>query len=305
MRCVRTGSRLHWGPLNWPGSDDPRPDFGGLGLMVDAFATVVLAEPADRWNETITSRASLHRAVADRQPQTVAIERTAPPHRGLGSGTQRELAVAVAAGLPVEAESLAAATGRGVRSAIGLHGFCRGGLILDAGRDTGEAIGRLHTRIDFPDWPLLLVRLTDEPAVSGPAEREHFARLPPMPAEVRRRLRHDAETILAAAAERDLDRFAASLTRFGRGVGDFFAPVQGGPFGDARWLSLGPKLEAAGCGYAQSSWGPTVAVVGDLTAARTILAGAADLQTVAARNVGASIQSSTETTTEATAEADR
>ena len=119
-----------------------------------------------------------------------------------------------------------------------------------------------------------------------------------MPAAIRKQLRSDADDAIAAAEDSDLDRFAAAITLFGLAVGEFFAPVQGGRFADSRWEDLCPRLVAAGCGLAQSSWGPTVVVVGDLAAARDIIGYAADLRTVKARNTGAEVvlQSSDEST---------
>jgi len=71
-------------------------------------------------------------------PARIEVVSTAPEHAGLGVGTQLSLGVARGlyelAGLPPPtAEQLAALTGRGRRSGVGLHGFRLGGLIVDGG----------------------------------------------------------------------------------------------------------------------------------------------------------------------------
>ena len=261
LRRVVTGSRLHFGPLNWPGPKHDRPDFGGLGLMVDAPATIATAwlpgGPAE--GET----AFLRDAMLVSSVPRVTIDAAAPRHVGLGSGTQRRLAVAAACGLIGSPERMAATTGRGVRSAIGVHGFCRGGLILDGGRPDGEPLGRLTGRADVPEhWAIWLVRLTDRTGIFGEAERTAFAALPAMPASTHRDLRRLADETLDAAAADDSFAFAALVTQYGVLVGDFFAAAQGGRFADPEWETLMRPLGDLGYGVAQSSWGPTVAVIG-------------------------------------------
>src|SRR5206468_5835660 len=84
----------------------------------------------------------------------VRVREGIPRHRGLGSGTQRDLALGVAvtrlAGHAVSAGELGRLLGRGRRSGIGIAAFARGGVVVDAGRrrspDDGgssEAAGEL------------------------------------------------------------------------------------------------------------------------------------------------------------------
>jgi predicted sugar kinase len=64
---------------------------------------------------------------------------------------------------------------------------------------------------------------------------------------------------LPAVLERDLTAFSAAIRDLQQGIGDYFAPVQGG----SRFLSPDvaaalARLDAAGAhGIGQSSWGPT------------------------------------------------
>ena len=289
---VTTGARLHFGPLNWPGPHrTDRPDFGGVGLMIDTPATVVRARPsrpddAIDWADARPSLAEAVRRTGQPLP-AISIASEATRHVGLGSGTQRELAIAAVCGLPRDAKRLASATGRGRRSAIGVHGFCRGGLLLDGGRPQGEPLGVLERRIDFPAWPLHLVRLSDRSGLFGPEEAAAFDTLAAMPAATAARLRQLAEAMFAAVDADSQAAFAAALTEYGCLVGDFFAPAQGGRFADPQWDELLPTLEAEGCGLAQSSWGPSVLVVGAFDPA--LLADAAFAQPVRARNDPATI----------------
>src|SRR5580700_2476622 len=150
---VRAPSRLHFGLLNpasvgaWKNVDgEPALDsrlFGGIGLMVEEPGLRLRIESADNW--------SAHGPVADRAldfarrfaaslppgvvtPRSIVIEQGPPEHCGLGTGTQLGLAIAkalaLACGRPKwNSIELARRVGRGGRSAVGIHGFDRGGLI--------------------------------------------------------------------------------------------------------------------------------------------------------------------------------
>ena len=104
------------------------------------------------------------RARRDDPPEfRVEICREIPPHAGLGSGTQ--LALALAAGLArflggehFTAESLARCASRGTRSALGIHGFLKGGFLIDAGKLPHEELGTLTARAECPSaWRFVLV----------------------------------------------------------------------------------------------------------------------------------------------------
>src|SRR5205823_2425989 len=117
-------------------------------------------------NSWATRRAAsdANRASADHEP--TVDQHTEPPALRpppLGVGTQLSLAVARVllelAGRPVpEAPELAALCGRGLRSGIGLHGFDRGGLVVDGGRRSDDGIPPLLAHLDFPDdWAVLVI----------------------------------------------------------------------------------------------------------------------------------------------------
>src|SRR4051812_20613887 len=118
MVRVRTSSRLHFGLLSLAGGGGtpwadppevgilPARRFGGVGLMVEHPGIQVRAPPAAAWSAEgpLAERALAfaHRfADGSREgeagrplpPQRLAVERAAPEHAGLGTGTQLGLAV--------------------------------------------------------------------------------------------------------------------------------------------------------------------------------------------------------------------
>ena len=273
---IRTPSRLHFGLLSW-GPDAPR-QYGGVGLLIDRPDLVVAAEPAAEWAATgpLAERArTVAVQVAERLARTglavpalrLEVEQAPPEHVGLGVGTQLSLAVArlvtTAAGLPAApVAELATLTGRGMRSGVGLHGFARGGLIVDGGRRAPGSFPPLLVRLEFPaDWRVLVVRPSGPRGLSGAAEADAFAALPPLPDAVSDRLcRLVLLGLLPAVVEHDLAAFGAALTAIQFHVGRAAAPAQGGG------LYARPDLEPIVdfCrrnslhGAGQSSWGPTL-----------------------------------------------
>jgi beta-ribofuranosylaminobenzene 5'-phosphate synthase len=272
---VTTGARLHFGPLAVHAQEGR--SFGGVGLMIDAPETEVVIERAERDDiqgedarERISQILMRFRSASEAAlPRCrIAVARSAPRHTGLGSGTQ--LALAVAKGLsllagesdvaPVE---LARRTGRGGRSAIGTHGFLHGGFLVDAGiASTATPLGELAARESCPDdWRFLLVTPLVE-GLSGNAEQQAFGTLPPMNRDTTAELCRIILTAwLPAVRAADFPTFCQALDEFGRIVGEYFAPVQGGVFAHPRMASLAAGLHTSGIhGIAQSSWGPTIAI---------------------------------------------
>jgi len=248
--------------------------------MVEDPGLEVVVRPAgedevradESWTDRI--RAILHK-LRERLPPPVRsgvrIElRKAPPaHCGFGTGTQLALAVAAGvcrlAGQTVPPSiQLADWIGRGGRSALGIHGFDQGGLLLEAGKLPGQAVGCLVARTELPlDWCWVLVRPRDDVGVSGSAEISAFARLPPMSSALTAELCGLAvREILPAAQGRDFNGFSQGLWEYGCRVGEYFSPVQGGVFAHPQARSLGAVLRNRGVhGVAQTSWGPTLAVI--------------------------------------------
>jgi beta-RFAP synthase len=164
----------------------------------------------------------------------------------------------------VDAVTLAQRVGRGSRSAIGIHGFERGGFLVDAGKLRDDAIGTLERRIDVPaGWRFLLVSPPGKSVgLSGTAEVDALSRLPAIPLNMTERLRRSVSVeMLPALAAGDCDRFGEALFQFGQLVGEYFRPIQGGTYATPLSGDLVAWIRAQGFpGVAQSSWGPTLAV---------------------------------------------
>lgn len=270
---IQTGARLHFGPLA-VGAAAGR-QFGGVGVMVDRPVCVVAISAADRDEfiggaETplVTQAVEHYRRQVPRaaDPCRIELREPLPRHAGFGSGTQ--LALAVARGLAllsgeqgVPAVELARRVGRGLRSAVGIYGFERGGLIVDAGKSGPGAIGELACRAALPEaWRCLLITPPAAPGASGASEQSAFERLPPMPAATTDRLCAIAlRELLPAVHAEDFAGFSAALFEFGCRVGEYFWPVQGGVFADRRTERLVERVRMHGAlGVAQTSWGPTI-----------------------------------------------
>jgi beta-ribofuranosylaminobenzene 5'-phosphate synthase len=295
MTRVEAPSRLHFGLLSlpadgaerWPGFGDARGlpvrSFGGVGLMVDAPGVVVGVRLTTEWRaEGSGSARALQFAQkfvdglppAERRAFHILVERCPPEHTGLGTGTALGLAVARALAIELghadwPVMELARRAGRGERSAVGIHGFERGGFIVEAGKLPGKAIAPLVCRHEFPDaWRILVIQPGEPAGWHGDRERRAFAQL-----------RRDSDTgltetlcrlvllgMLPALACGDCDAFGEALYEFNARVGTVFAPVQGGIYGSPALAEMIAFLRAHGVqGAGQSSWGPTVfAVVPDV-----------------------------------------
>ena len=153
----------------------------------------------------------------------------------------------------------ASATGRGLRSGIGIAGFGQGGFLVDGG-NAGERVAPVIARLDIPEqWSVVL--LYDELATGlhGDAEIAAFRRLPPFTAARAEKLcRATLMQMLPALADGDLEGFGAAVTLVQNECGDHFAPAQGGRFASPRISAALDWLEAEGVACrGQSSWGPT------------------------------------------------
>jgi len=274
MTRVVAPSRLHFGLFRVPGAEEvPAHErvYGGVGLMVELPGVIVSACPAASWHieGMLASRAQefalryvTHLAETERRPFQLLVERCPREHTGLGVGTQLGLAVgkalAVASGRFPTAVELAPAIGRGNRSAVGVHGFDRGGLVVECGKRAGEVISPLSAHVMPPrSWRVLLFTPPVTNLWHGTREREAFAN--PAPGHTAR-LRELAESVIVPAARNgDLTAFGAAVYEFNRCAGEPFALVQGGTYSSAVTSELVSELRRLGVlAVGQSSWGPTV-----------------------------------------------
>jgi beta-RFAP synthase len=277
MIHVRTPSRLHFGLLapTPPGPPDAgERRFGGVGLMVNAPGVELSVEPAGAWSAEGPSApralAAVRELLARRpelaaRPHRVLVRRAAPEHRGLGTGTQLALAVARAVAEACgwaerSAAALAPLVDRGRRSALGVHGFDRGGLLVDGGKHDESGLAPLVARADVPAaWRIVLLLPPGPPGLHGQDERDAFARLAGNAATTDALCRLVLLGLLPALHEQCFDEFSESLHAYNRLAGEAFAPVQGGVYASRQVAELVAWLRGLGVrGAGQSSWGPAV-----------------------------------------------
>jgi beta-RFAP synthase len=96
--------------------------------------------------------------------------------------------------------------------------------------------------------------------MSGAAEAQAFAELPPAPERDVERVAHLVlMALLPALADADLTRFGPALSEIQSITGRWFAPAQGGTFTPGPTEELVRRMiEWGAAGAGQSSWGPTV-----------------------------------------------
>jgi beta-RFAP synthase len=295
MIRVTAPARLHFGLLSLPAQgEDFWPDrhgepalparrFGGVGLMVAEPTLRLRAEPAADWAAegpladraiTFARRFATTVPAGSLPPHRIVIEAAPPEHSGFGAGTQLGLAVAralaVAAGLPaLAATDLALRVGRGLRSALGVHGFAGGGFLVEPGKRSDDGVAPLLVRRPFPDpWRVVIALPPAEPGLHGAREREAFRELLGRPAladTTAALCRLVLLGMLPALVEEDLDAFGEALFDFNARAGEAFAPVQGGTYAGRAVAEVVAFVRRQGVrGVGQSSWGPAVfAVVGD------------------------------------------
>ena len=294
MVGVHAPSRLHFGFLSLPGpcnSPEYWPDmegqpvlparrFGGVGLMIQEPAIRLHVEAASTWS---AQGPQAERALifaqqflgtfppevvgAPLRPHRIVIERCAPPHMGLGSGTQLGLAVEQALTLanhlgPLDVVDLARRVGRGRRSAVGIHGFAQGGFLVEGGKGPSDDVAPLVARMAFPEsWRVVLILPSWAKGLHGLAESQVFRDLPgPMDLSTTDALcRLVLLGMLPALVEQNLPAFGEAVYDFNRRVGEAFRRVQGGTYSHGQTadaVAFVRQQDVRGVG--QSSWGPAV-----------------------------------------------
>jgi beta-ribofuranosylaminobenzene 5'-phosphate synthase len=288
---VRTPSRLHLGMFSF--GDEQVRSYGGVGVMVDRPGIHLRMKPATEIaaQGLLADRAVWFAKDAARHwdfaaDEGVAIEVTSAPreHVGLGSGTQ--LGLAVAAGMwhlwrrtasdpqeeyffdRSEVVDYADAVARGKRSCVGIHGFTRGGLIVEAGRHTGDKAKKSPTRLSpmvarvrLPSaWRCVVLVQKDAVGFWGEAERKAFASLPPVPREISSELARIALLdMLPAVSEGSYEGFCDALCAYGTLAGKPFEAASSTlPHAEAIADLIELLRELGVRGAAQSSWGPAV-----------------------------------------------
>jgi beta-RFAP synthase len=216
-------------------------------------------EFADRFNESLLAN--------ERRAYSIILENCPAEHTGLGVGTQLGMAIAKAIAIETghgdwNAVELARRVGRGERSAIGVYGFERGGLLVEAGKTPEEPLSPLIASLSFPrEWVVLLLTPESRGVWHGARERIAFTQLAQstsvQSADVLYRIALTG--ILPGVASADIDLFGEAVYEFNARVGDMFATVQGGRYASPAVANCVQQLRDLGvkC-VGQSSWGPTV-----------------------------------------------
>jgi beta-ribofuranosylaminobenzene 5'-phosphate synthase len=269
---VEAPGRLHFGLLDLRGALGRR--FGGIGAPAPgvsvrvcvSHASEVVAEgdEAERAAEFARRFLAYHGLSGGAR---IVVERSIPPHSGLGSGTQLALSVARALAelhaIVVSPPELARAVGRAKRSAVGTWTFAGGGFVVEGGRRIGvdDDVGPLIARHLFPEsWRCVLAIPDAPPGVSGAVEASVFADLPVPDERDGERVSHLVlMAMLPAVIEGDLATFGAALNEVQEINGRWFARAQGGTFAPGPSAEIIRLMrESGGAGAGQSSWGPSV-----------------------------------------------
>lgn len=221
-------------------------------------------------------------------------------HSGLGCGTQLATSVSTALQLalslpeagdsnalapsehwqPVEPSSagssdqrvtgLAALSGRGKRSAIGLHGFLYGGLVKDLGypqtslhvAETNTPSARPVTTGSccFPStWRIVLITGNHSGDMHGSHEERLMNRAGANANGRRAEMLELIGCCMDAALGSSFVEFTTSLDSYMDRASALFARVQAGPYRDEQTAARVQLARAAGlAAVGQSSWGPTV-----------------------------------------------
>ena len=310
---VETPARLHFGVLDLRG--DLGRWFGGIGAAAPDPMLVLSADPADSLEaegddaeRALTFARRFLEHYKSKRGVRLRVHRALPSHAGLGSGTQLALAVGRALAelheVAIDTATIARVVGRARRSAIGTWTFAHGGLVVEGGHRRGhDGCGPLLARHAFPtSWRCLVAVPDGRSRMTGAAEEEAFATLPPPPPHEAERVAHLVLMgLLPALAEGDLAAFGSVLTQIQEINGRWFEQVQGSVFAPGPSEELVRRMAEWGAsGVGQSSWGPAVygIVEGDDAAkrladsVRRLLSGAGQVHEGPFRNEGARVRRS-------------
>jgi beta-ribofuranosylaminobenzene 5'-phosphate synthase len=282
---VDVGSRLHFGFQNLSLRHERL--YGGVGVALESPAVVLEAEPAD---EILCERplfadyAERSCAALDVDGVELDVVETLPRHVGLGSGTQAALATLVAVarahGHSPSVRERAPTLNRGGRSGIGVATFEAGGFVVDAGHPTerfttappeaGEwTVPAVTAHHDVPSsWRFLVVLPESGSGRSGEGEDESMRTVvenaDPSIADSLAALL--IRRLLPAVAEGRLEAFGDAVGAFGRLNGAWYADEQGGVYRPpaGRIIDVLSDVPAVR-GVGQSSWGPAVYGITDVS----------------------------------------
>lgn len=298
---LSTGCRLHFGLLELAEGQPNR--YGGLGLMLDApklrlrWHSQPNISPTDLPRTHIAPTVEIERRIQLAQthalsalnsrhglvfnlPGFIEVLECPPMHSGLGVGTQLATAVAQLTALALQDElraqvadhdsdvaQLAWLSGRGKRSAIGLHGFLHGGLVRDLGyiasdpqsSETASRPVQTSSCLLPPDWMVVLCCSCNSGDVHGKLEDQLIGKAAAHANPHRERMLSLGDQALQAAQSDNFNGFVRLLDEYMELASRLFANVQAGRYRDAHTAARVELLKSSGLsGVGQSSWGPTV-----------------------------------------------
>ena len=275
---IKTPARLHLGLLDMNGELGRL--YGSIGVAIERPNVVLEADLQNTGgvNDLVVEGLEQERLIMyasrflARYPLpgrvNLNLRSNIPAHVGLGSGTQLALAIGTAlarlGGLMLNVAELGFIMKRGLHSGIGIAAFQQGGFVVDGGHlivDDQQSIPPVLFRHSIPeDWFFVVAIPKVHPGLSGNDEQLAFQTLPPAPAPLVEKIcRLLVMKMLPALVENDIAQFGQALTQIQQLVGDSFAAIQGGQFGNT--LSeqiIAHMLQQGARGAGQSSWGPTV-----------------------------------------------
>jgi beta-RFAP synthase len=270
---ITAASRLHFGLIRFGHASGRR--FGGVGLMIEKppLRLEVVSSPVFGSSGPVAERVEAAgrqwmkwRRLSELPNCRIEVVEAPPSHTGLGSGTQLSLAVGAALDIwtgqtCASAVETAAGMGRGLRSAVGTHGFAQGGLIVELGKMPGEDVSPMASRVELPgDWRWVLICPRGIRGFHGTNEADMFRQLAPVPESVSNEMLCEMrERMLPAARAGNIEDFGESVYRFGYQAGMCYAAVQLGAYCSDRAAQLVSAIRGSGiAGAGQSSWGPTI-----------------------------------------------
>jgi len=265
---IKTPSRLHFGIIDLSREFDRQ--YGAFGITlkngyeidIEPIEAGIQVKGSER-EKKIAKR--VYQKLKERFDVSkgfrIVVEDSIPDHVGLGSTTQFTLGTGYGMlkeiGEDLSIIKLAQLLERGRFSAIGTHGFEKGGFILEGGKVKKNEISPLLKRTKVPeDWRFLIICPKKERGYDEEEERPIMEDLT-VDRKYPGKICHNILMGILPSLEReDIVSFGEHLTRIQELVGESFSDYQKGiyhPVISDVVKSLIDKTYGGG----QSSWGPT------------------------------------------------
>ncbi len=261
MRKIIAGSRIHLGFYN---IQNQTTMFGSIGLYLENPSTIV--ETGTHTNDPFVL--DIRNRVCKEEINEIndpVIKSHPPRHVGLGSTTQLSLAIAkyysLECGKNYSIEKLAELTNRGEISGIGVHGFKKGGFLIDGGKPIRKKhhVPTLVTRLSFPsEWRIIIAIPVGKKGYSESEERRIFDEGITTSKDIEKELKHTLlSKIIPGIITKNIIVFGEGVIRIQELIGKVFSPYQEGIYSTTETSKLIEILKQSGAtGTGQSSWGP-------------------------------------------------